>query len=113
MSRVKLAAGNRLHFWCPGCDEAHTIFYGLNGWEWNRLDNTPTFKPSVKVTGVQWEPEYGFHRRTHAVMPGNEIVCHSYVTDGRIQFLDDSTHYLAGKTVDLPEWNPPKDSPYA
>jgi len=30
-------------------------------------------------------------------------VCHSYVTDGRIQFLADCTHALAGLTVDLPE----------
>ena len=31
-------------------------------------------------------------------------VCHSFVTDGRIQFLADCTHALAGQTVDLPEW---------
>jgi hypothetical protein len=31
-------------------------------------------------------------------------VCHSFVTDGRIQFLGDCTHALAGQTVDLPEW---------
>ena len=30
-------------------------------------------------------------------------VCHSFVTDGRIQFLADSNHALAGQTVDLPE----------
>lgn len=36
---------------------------------------------------------------------GNPIpfVCHSFVTDGRIQFLSDCTHSLAGQTVDLPE----------
>jgi hypothetical protein len=26
------------------------------------------------------------------------------VTDGRIQFLSDSTHKLSGQTVDLPDW---------
>lgn len=25
-------------------------------------------------------------------------------TDGRIQFLNDCTHALAGQTVDLPDW---------
>lgn len=30
-------------------------------------------------------------------------VCHSYVTNGRIQYLGDCTHELAGQTVDLPE----------
>lgn len=28
--------------------------------------------------------------------------CHSFVTDGRIQFLTDSWHSLKGQTVDLP-----------
>ena len=31
-------------------------------------------------------------------------VCHSFVTDGRIQFLGDCTHKLAGQTVNIPEW---------
>ena len=31
------------------------------------------------------------------------LTCHSFVTDGRIQFLADCTHPLAGQTVDLPE----------
>ena len=33
-----------------------------------------------------------------------DTVCHSFVTDGRIQFLGDCTHSLAGQTVDLPEF---------
>lgn len=31
-------------------------------------------------------------------------VCHSFVTDGCIQYLGDCTHRLAGQTVDLPAW---------
>ena len=31
-------------------------------------------------------------------------VCHSFVTNGRIQYLGDCTHKLAGQTVDLPDW---------
>jgi hypothetical protein len=33
--------------------------------------------------------------------------CHSYVRDGKIEFLNDSTHKLAGQTVplpDMPDW---------
>jgi hypothetical protein len=33
--------------------------------------------------------------------------CHSFVTDGKIEFLNDSTHKLAGQTVplpDMPDW---------
>lgn len=110
LPRAKLAtngtdAGVRLNFWCPGCDDAHTITVrSPNGWGWNEDLVRPTFTPSVKVGGVQWEPASGFHKPNHAVAPGQPKVCHSFVTDGRIQFLGDSTHGLAGQTVDLPPW---------
>ena len=40
--------------------------------------------------------------------PGEEApfkctICHSFVTDGKIQFLSDCTHGLAGQTVELSE----------
>lgn len=39
-------------------------------------------------------------------------VCHSFVTEGRIQFLGDCTHALANQTVDLPDWTE-EDAPVA
>ena len=27
------------------------------------------------------------------------VVCHSFVNDGQVQFLDDCTHELAGQTL--------------
>lgn len=32
------------------------------------------------------------------------MLCHSFVTDGKIQFLNDCFHSLKGQTVDLPDW---------
>lgn len=58
-------------------------------WTYNGDPIKPTFQPSIKVT---YET------------PGATRICHSFVTDGRIQFLTDSTHALAGQTVDLPPW---------
>jgi len=85
--RAARAQGNRVHFWCPGCDEAHGITYGArDAWTWNGDLERPTFSPSVLVQGP----------------PGTR--CHSFVTDGRIQYLGDCEHALAGQTVDLPEW---------
>ena len=34
-------------------------------------------------------------------------VCHTFVTDGRIQYLGDCTHALAGQTVDMIDWPRP------
>ena len=99
--KVSLAEGGRVSFWCPACDEAHTIG---PAWGFNGDMNTPTFTPSVLVSGVQWEPTSGFHKPKHNIAPGDQTTCHSFVTDGRIQFLSDSTHGLAGQTVDLPDW---------
>lgn len=39
------------------------------------------------------------------IAPENKMMtprCHSFVRDGKIEFLSDSTHKLAGQTVDLP-----------
>lgn len=104
MTKAALAEGNIVHFWCPACDDAHMIRFGGDSWTWNGDLEAPSFTPSVKVTGVQWERQYPFFKPRHHVEPGQPICCHSWVTDGRIRFYADSTHDLAGQTVDLPEW---------
>lgn len=83
---------DRLYFECPGCSLAHGISHGAGvgpRWGWNGNLDTPTFTPSILV------------RYTGSDGPR---VCHSFVTGGRIQFLQDCTHHLAGQTVDLPDW---------
>lgn len=101
---------NQFGFWCPGCDEHHTI---NDTWNWNGSIDKPTFTPSILTkTGHyadDWnkescwctfnaeqrkkgEPESGFKC----------LICHSYIEEGRIRFLNDCTHALAGQTVDLP-----------
>lgn len=108
MPRASTAEGRRVHFWCPGCDEVHGIVHGAgNAWTWNGDLELPTFTPSILIRGNQWPrdeyPEY-YKSRHPDVAPGGDTVCHSFVNDGRIQFLGDCTHALAGQTVDLPEW---------
>ena len=99
MARAKKASPNFVNFWCPGCDDYHNIRYGnpASDWTWNGDLELPTFSPSVLV-------RYGY-------IQGVPKVCHSFVTDGRIQFLGDCTHALAGQTVDLPEWPHGDDAP--
>lgn len=79
---------NTLGFECPGCGYGHP--FDTRRWQWNESMERPTFTPSLLVN------------KDH---PSR---CHSFVTDGRIQFLDDCHHELKGKTVDLPpveEWS--------
>jgi len=70
----------KISFHCPACGYRHFVD---DRWEFNDDYDNPTFKPSVLVTG--------------------ENRCHSFVTDGKIRYLNDCSHELAGQTVELPE----------
>jgi hypothetical protein len=73
-------------FVCPGCGNYHTpkTLNDGNGftWEFNGSLTAPTLAPSLLFT------EQG-------------QTCHSFVRNGTIYFCEDSTHCLAGQTVEL------------
>lgn len=112
-SVLRNTAGNRLSFLCPGCDMPHSIQAGDGPgprWTYNGNAEKPTFRPSVLLTWDQLTPA-GTTPELWAKIKAGEIkqtkihhVCHSFVTDGRVQFLGDCTHALAGQTVDLPDF---------
>lgn len=102
--RAKRAEGGRLSFHCPGCNTRHvvTIRGEVSGtaWDWNSSLEKPTLSPSVLVTWYKpSDNDDEFDDATKDV----KMTCHSFVRDGRIEFLSDCTHALAGQTVDLPE----------
>lgn len=103
-----LSAG-RVGFWCPGCDEMHVIYVeGPQAWGFNDDPDLPTFTPSVLVSGIYAEPpvtaeNFDEWKRSPWSQTKVQRVCHSFVKEGRIQFLGDCTHGLAGQTVDLPD----------
>jgi hypothetical protein len=74
----------RLVFFCPGCKEEHAF---NSTWTYNGDADKPTASPSILVSG------------------GGDATycCHSFIRDGRIEFLGDCSHELAGQTVDLPD----------
>ncbi|WP_241524097.1 DUF6527 family protein [Oceaniglobus indicus] len=81
-----------VEFKCPGCGWTHILNTDTGhrpAWAFNGDVDRPTLTPSINA----WR-EYGGKRKTDR--------CHSFVTDGRIRFLDDCTHALAGQSVDLP-----------
>lgn len=78
-------------FLCQGCDSEHTIPLEKGeprtNWGWNGSVDSPTIRPSILVNVGRKNP----------TIP----ICHSYITDGKIQFLSDCTHPLAGQTIEL------------
>lgn len=82
-------------FMCPACGYIHQIATSENdigwpAWIFNGNLESPTVSPSILVTGEE---------------KGKPTRCHSFVRDGKIQFLSDCTHLLAGKTVEIPDFD--------
>ena len=70
-------------FWCPGCKECHSFD---KRWDFDGNMENPTFKPSLLV---------------NANTPSLGKRCHLFVRKGKIEFLADCHHSLAGQTVDM------------
>lgn len=71
-------------FFCPGCECSHVID---KRWTFNGDLDKPTFSPSLLCN-----PDHAPSR------------CHTFIRDGKIEFLSDCFHKLAGTTVEIPEW---------
>lgn len=100
---LRIIEGGEVGFWCHGCECVHAIpIAGENAWTFNGNYEKPTFKPSILV---RYRHPTGHSNENPAPLgydgPYTEDICHSFVTDGLIQYLADCTHQLAGKTVQL------------
>lgn len=92
--------------YCKGCGCDHIIatkqpFSNGAVWGFNNDFNKPTFTPSLLVRTGKYVPGHeNFDDEGHDL----SSICHSFITDGKIQYLADSTHALAGQTIDLPDY---------
>lgn len=78
-------------FMCPGCGDLHAF---NDKWRFNQNMERPTISPSLLVEGY-------LGKKNGVAQYGT---CHSFIKDGRIQFLNDCTHDLRGQTVEIPEF---------
>lgn len=108
---AQLTADGRIMFRCPGCGwHVLNVDPSKPGpcWGFNGDLERPTFTPSILTkAGHYCASQEGqdcwctYEARLGRPAPFSCFICHNFVTDGRIQFLSDSTHHLAGQTVDL------------
>lgn len=98
---LRTIEGGRLGFYCPGCKELHQVAIGDGPgprWGFNGDYDRPTFTPSVLV---RWNEPSDVPEEFDDTSKDKQFFCHSFVTNGEIQFLGDCTHELAGQTVRL------------
>jgi len=91
-------------FWCPGCQCGH---YVNDTGDLNDISGLPTIRPSILVKSTndsdEWEKDENgdFIFENGKAKGSRKTVCHLFVTDGVIEYLPDSTHSLAGKSVPM------------
>lgn len=112
MAKIKQLSDGSQAYRCPGCGEIHNPnTEGNHRWTYNGDPDKPTFIPSILVRSGHYAHghqgdcwcTYG-QRNQNEPSPYKCFICHSFVTDGKIQFLSDCTHKLAGQTVEIPDW---------
>ena len=59
---------------------------GTGCWTWNGSLEKPDLKPSILTKAPQGD---------------NVIVCHTWINEGMVHFLNDCTHEYAGQILDL------------
>jgi hypothetical protein len=96
-AKCKLTENGNVLFECPGCGCLHAVAVKEPNdvgarWEWNESVEAPTFEPSILVKANYTDPKR------------LSDICHSFVTDGKIRYLNDCTHSLKGQIVELPNW---------
>jgi hypothetical protein len=105
-----------VYFYCPGCKCDHGVWTQLTEknksvWGFNGNIDKPTFNPSILIQWI-WVPDEleKDEKGNYVLGPdgrvkgAKDIICHSFVKDGMIQYLSDCTHELAGKIIELPEY---------
>ena len=92
LAKVTSEVGGGLMFYCPGCRLHHYFriergpkWNGEPVWSWNGDMDKPTFSPSLGIN------------------MGKDCQCHLFVRDGKIEYLGDCYHELAGQTIELPD----------
>lgn len=100
---AKVGSTHMLHVhWTPPETQEHEEVRTKPHWKFNGDHVRPTFHPSILAT-------YGCPpdcTEVHLEDDGEHwpyFVCHSFIENGRIQYLEDCTHSLRGQCVDLPD----------
>lgn len=92
MKIIEFERPTKFMFFCPGCECNHWFQTKAPierpnepEWTYNNDPNNPTINASILVRD------------------GQGLICHSFIENGKIRFLDDCTHKLKNQVIDLPD----------
>lgn len=90
--KIKDWKNGQYSFICLGCNMQHTF---NDKWAFDHNFDSPTISPSILVKGTRFDEE-----------TDNSVscLCHSFIKNGKIQYLNDCEHKLAGQTIELPDF---------
>lgn len=71
-------------YYCPGCKQEHAFNPKVHDY------NDDSYRPTVKQSLLYTNPQ-------------KYRVCHAFIKEGMIQYMEDCWHDLKGKTVQLPD----------
>lgn len=115
LSAFLVKKDGRIAHYCPACDELHFFaieepFKPGQRWEYNGNAEKPSFSPSMLIRTGHYVDRPGWSNKPGdcAICDaggdyGTCGICHYFLKDGRIEYLSDSTHKLAGVRVPLVE----------
>lgn len=83
-------------------------------WSWNGDTEKPTLKPSIRTKSSRFtkegEKQYedwaarGYPKLSeNHTFDSEDVICHTWINDGFVIFLDDCSHELKGQTLELLE----------
>lgn len=107
----KQVGTNSVGFFCPACQDIHIV--DMTRWVFIIKNEKGTIQPSVHVKSGHhvdnfkledncWCKYYTEHPDEEPVYKCG--ICHSFVADDTISYLNDCTHELAGRSVQLPDF---------
>lgn len=115
LSDFLVKRGGQIAHYCPACDELH--FFAVDEpfpsgarWSFDGNAKSPSFSPSMLIRTGHYVQREGWTNKPGDCAicdAGGDFgacgVCHYFLKNGRIEYLSDSTHKLAGMRVALVE----------
>lgn len=112
---IRVIEGGGFIYWCAGCETHHVVYpagSNPNGAQWKVESTNPlTLSPSVKhrFSKMTAKGKADYEKWVNDGMPkpcpesfeSEDVLCHYFIRGGKIQYLNDCTHSLKGKTVDM------------